>query len=266
MTDDGSQFRSNNEEFNEFARKWGFKRTISSPYHHQGNGKAEAAVKIVKRIFKKADRCNQDRWLALLEWRNTTNSIKSSPAQRLFSRRLRTSIPMKAKKLEPQLQTRIKDERIASKRRSKYHHDKSAKSMPDIEEGEDVFVQLRPDQNSKWSKAKITRRKSGRKFAVEKDGREYVRNRQHIRKFATITFDEPEVEPQAEHPERGGETEEGNQPDDDDDQQRQGGPEDDSSSASESYESAQVRSRSDGKAAEAARVSTRHQRRQTSDT
>ena len=49
--------------FKEFASDWKFQHTTSSPYHSQGNGKAESAVKIVKNIFKTAE----DPWKALLE-------------------------------------------------------------------------------------------------------------------------------------------------------------------------------------------------------
>ncbi|XP_036341752.1 uncharacterized protein LOC118751107 [Rhagoletis pomonella] len=56
--DSGTQF--NSREFLKFARNWGMKVTLSSPHHHQGNGKAESAVKIVKRIFRRADKSGQD--------------------------------------------------------------------------------------------------------------------------------------------------------------------------------------------------------------
>ncbi len=48
VSDNGPQFSST--EFAEFSRKWGFEHTTSSP---QSNGKAENAVKTVKRLFTK---------------------------------------------------------------------------------------------------------------------------------------------------------------------------------------------------------------------
>lgn len=54
---------------------------MSSPHHHQSNGKAENAVKIAKSLMRKAELCGEDPMLALLAWRNTpTNEMKSSPA------------------------------------------------------------------------------------------------------------------------------------------------------------------------------------------
>ena len=59
----------------------------SSPNRAKSNGKAESAVKIVKKLFKKASRADQDPWLALLDYRNTpTTGMDTSPVQRLMSR------------------------------------------------------------------------------------------------------------------------------------------------------------------------------------
>ena len=94
QTDGGPQFMSS--EFQAFAKSWDFQHTVSSPYHSQSNGKAEAAVKIAKRIFKRSS----DPYLALLEWRNTpTVGFAASPCQRLFSRRTRGAVPNSSRNL-----------------------------------------------------------------------------------------------------------------------------------------------------------------------
>ena len=49
-TDNGPQFVS--DEYASFAKELGFRHTTSSPYHSQGNGKAEAAMKIVKSMLR----------------------------------------------------------------------------------------------------------------------------------------------------------------------------------------------------------------------
>ena len=51
VTDNGPQFSS--AEFSVFSRMWGFDHVTSSPKYPQSNGKAENAVKTVKRFFKK---------------------------------------------------------------------------------------------------------------------------------------------------------------------------------------------------------------------
>lgn len=92
VSDNGSQLVSH--EFRRFAEEWEFKHVTSSPHHHTSNGKAESAGKVTKNLFKKALRDGRDPWLALLEYRNTpVETIGSSPAQRLMSRRTKTLMP-----------------------------------------------------------------------------------------------------------------------------------------------------------------------------
>ena len=73
-------------KYKQFASEYGFEHVMSSPYWQQGNGKAEAAVKIIKKMYQK----NKDIHLALLDYRNTPQQGQEhSPAQRLVSRRTR---------------------------------------------------------------------------------------------------------------------------------------------------------------------------------
>ena len=51
------------------CRKYEIQHITSSPYWPKGNGKAEAAVKVVKRILKKSGEHNLHE--ALLTYRNT---------------------------------------------------------------------------------------------------------------------------------------------------------------------------------------------------
>ena len=71
ITDNGPQFRS--KAYEDFANQWEFDHVTSSPYHSQSNGKAEAAVKIAKRLLKKVSKDHTDIHLAVLRlaWRNT---------------------------------------------------------------------------------------------------------------------------------------------------------------------------------------------------
>lgn len=79
ITNNGPQFVSH--EYSRLACEYGFTSTKSSPYHSQGNGKAESAVKIVKNILKKSR--NEDPYLALLAYRNTPqHGYNYSPAKR----------------------------------------------------------------------------------------------------------------------------------------------------------------------------------------
>ena len=90
VSDQGPQFTSG--EFRNFSTSYGIKHTMTSPYYHQANGMAEAAVKQAKRILKVAKTSGRDPHLALLDLRNTPQEgFSTKPAQRLMSRRTKTS-------------------------------------------------------------------------------------------------------------------------------------------------------------------------------
>ena len=82
VTDNGRQFVSS--EFQNFADKWNFVHTTSSPYFPQSNGQAERAVQIAKRILQQ-----EDPFLALLSYRTTATSPTAvSPAELAMGRKL----------------------------------------------------------------------------------------------------------------------------------------------------------------------------------
>ena len=90
-SDSGSQFTS--EEFTHFSQSYGFMHTLSSPYYHQSNGKAERYVGIVKNILTKTLEEGGDVYLALLAYRGTPlSSTKLSPGELMLGRKLRNSM------------------------------------------------------------------------------------------------------------------------------------------------------------------------------
>ena len=100
VTVNGPQYRS--EDFRQFSPDWEFFHVSSSPYHHRSNGKVDSAVKVVKSLLKKARKDNRDLWLAMSDQRNTpTESLGTSPAQRLMSRRTRTVLTTATSLLYP---------------------------------------------------------------------------------------------------------------------------------------------------------------------
>ena len=73
-------------------------------HYAKANGKAESSVKTVKQLFKKAERDGKDPWLVLLDYRNIpTEGLRTSPAQRLMSRRTRTLLPTAVSLLRPEI-------------------------------------------------------------------------------------------------------------------------------------------------------------------
>ena len=90
ISDNGPQFRS---EFKEYCTMNHIKHLTSSPYNHQSNGLAEAAVKAAKRLLHKSDSL-ADFKVRLQAWRNVpTTGHDTSPSERFFGRRQRHGIP-----------------------------------------------------------------------------------------------------------------------------------------------------------------------------
>ena len=139
ITDNGSNYDS--RDFKEFSTSWDFRHVTTSPHHHQANGKAESAVKIIKNIVKKAKKDSSDKWKAILEWRNApTPNSSSSPAQRLMSRRTRSFLPCKDSLYQPELQQRVPNEVLHKRRVAKYYHDLNVKPLPKLCIGQPVTV------------------------------------------------------------------------------------------------------------------------------
>ena len=95
ISDNGPCFST--VSFQEFAAKYGFLHTTSSPRYPLANGEVERAVRTVKGLLKK----NDDPYLALLSYRATPPQTGLSPSELLLGRRLRTQLPVLAKTLAP---------------------------------------------------------------------------------------------------------------------------------------------------------------------
>ena len=107
-----------------FAKQYDIKHTMSSPYYHESNGKAECYVRIVKNLLKKQRSNIND---ALLAYRSAPlcNS-KHSPAELMFNRQMKDNI------LTIPIHFKSEDlERINNSQESKYK---------DLHSGDRVFI------------------------------------------------------------------------------------------------------------------------------
>ncbi|KAJ8387828.1 hypothetical protein AAFF_G00149770 [Aldrovandia affinis] len=180
ITDNGPQFTS---QFTRFASEWEFEHVTSSPRHPKANGKAESAVKIAKNLLRKAAHDGDDPLKAILHWRNTpTENMGSSPAQRLMSRRLKTSIPATNKLLEPVVVVGVTEKPRHRKQLAKSFYDRSARDLPELEVGETVRMKPLPGDNTgRWRVRTCLRRVAPRSYLVDVDGSLYRRNRVDLR-------------------------------------------------------------------------------------
>ena len=125
MSDNGSQYTS--REFKEFAAQWEFEHVTSSPTYPQSNGLAERAVRSAKSIMEKCYRDGTDTYLALLQNRNMPRDTNlPSPAQRLMSRRLRTTLPTVKSLLIPSTQKNVRENLSKKRLQNKKYYDKSS--------------------------------------------------------------------------------------------------------------------------------------------
>ena len=179
----------NSAEFRKFSEDWGFEHITSSPGYPQSNGQSERTVQTVKAMLEKAG----DPYKALLSYRNTPlEEVSLSPSQMLMGRRLRTSIPATEDLLKPQLYDpedvlpKLKERQ----RKQKLQHDRKAKELPPLRDGEVVRVR----EGNKWKPARVTQvLPSPRSYKVETERGEYRRNRRHL--LRTEESQIPEITP-----------------------------------------------------------------------
>ncbi|GBN22426.1 Transposon Ty3-G Gag-Pol polyprotein [Araneus ventricosus] len=152
----------NSHVYIDFAKTWDFEYKFSSPHHHQSNGQAERGVGIVKTIMRKAKEDNKNHFVGLMEYRNTPISgLNLSPAQLMFSRRLRTKLPVTNKLLNSEVVNNVKGLLTKRQQIQKQFHDRSAKSLSKLNPGDNVRM-----KNKTWEPAQV--------ISIDKDLRSYT--------------------------------------------------------------------------------------------
>lgn len=168
---------------NMFAKEWNFKFNFSSPLYSQSNGLAERAVQVCKKMLNKCRDEKRDVNIALMEYSNMPlSTLNVSPAQILFSRMLRTKIPVSEKLLIPKIEPDIKNRLVARQGKNKLYYDKSAKVRKPFSPGENFL--LRNVINKTWEPGKIIKKHvAPRSYVVEtRNGSQLRRNSSFIRK------------------------------------------------------------------------------------
>lgn len=174
-SDGGTQFTS--WEFQEFSKTYGFVHITSSPKYPQSNGEAESAVGVAKKILSKTSDPN----LGLLAYRATPLESGFSPAELLFGRKLRTTLPVIATSLEPQwnpdMLRSVRHRDGILKERSKHNYDKrhGAKELEPLTPGTRVWV---PDLKRYGTVQGLTR--YPRSYQLLTDRRTIRRNRRQL--------------------------------------------------------------------------------------
>ena len=176
MSDNGPQFSS--LEFSEFAKRYNFTHTTSSPHYPASNGQAERAVQTIKHLLRDAD----DPFLALLSYRATPlHWCTRSPAELLMGSRIRTTLPQTSKSLVPQwphLQDfRERNNHFKDKQKADYNRHHRVHNLPPIPDETDVYVHT--NGNCTMGKT-IMRADTPRSYIVHTPSGDIRRNRSHL--------------------------------------------------------------------------------------
>ncbi|KAK9687898.1 Integrase zinc binding domain [Popillia japonica] len=167
-TDNGTNFV--NKAFQDFSRKWFFKHTTSAPNHQQGNGKAEATVKIAKNLIKKVLVLPKDYFREIRE-----PLFQLLKEERLFSRNTRTieTIPTIKRNLLPKPIADVTKHIENQRRLSKGYYDSNTKKYPDLK-----IVQV---DGKIWSKGNIKEKLPDNSYIVKVDENCYRRSEVNVK-------------------------------------------------------------------------------------
>lgn len=178
VTDNGTQFTS--FQFRDFAKKYSFRQTFSSPHYPQSNGEAESAVKIAKRILRQ-----EDVFAALMAYRATPiEATGLSPAEMLMGRKIRTVLPTLTSNLTPDWarrdDIRLKDARYKERAKENYDRHNSTQPLSVLNRGD--LVRVKTDSDKSWALTGTI--KDGdvdrRSYIVQTPKGSYRRNRRHL--------------------------------------------------------------------------------------
>ena len=169
ISDNGPQYSS--AVFSDFAQRYNFIHTTSSPHFPQSNGKAERHVGTVKKTLQKALESKMDPHLAMLALRTTPlGPNQPTPAELLFGRRVQGTLPM----------LRTKDNTIRSTGHTQ-HQSVRGRTLPCLSKGQ--YVRIQDPVTKKWKPGIVVcQRKEPRSYDIQQESGVVVRrNRRHIR-------------------------------------------------------------------------------------
>lgn len=156
-SDNGPQFTA--KSFLGFLNRWGVEQRTSSPTYSQSNGRAEAAVKAMKKLVRgnwnhSAREPNwDDLCQGILIYCNTPRYDGRSPAMTVFGHPVRDTLPThrRAFASEWQVAADVLDKRAAEKREKiESYYNRTAHQLPSLRVRDRVAVQ--DSQTKRWDR------------------------------------------------------------------------------------------------------------------
>ena len=176
-SDSGTQYTS--QEFKDFCRKWQVEHVMSSPHYHQSNSIAELGVKRAKKLLTKCHLDNSDIYIALLESRNIPRENNlGSPAERLQSRKLRSTLPTTKATLKPKIVEKVAENLQQVRDTKRAYYNKTAKDLPELKKGD--IVRIRDGKGHSKIATVKEKAKFPRSYIVQHQEKTYRRNRRDL--------------------------------------------------------------------------------------
>ena len=138
-----------------------------------------------------------DFYLALLNVRNTPQEgYNTSPAQRMMSRSTKTLLPVSTSLLKPHMIQNTMDTILKKQAKQQRYYNRGAKTLEQLHKGDKVKLQPFTLGKEDWVDGQVIKEVRPRSYEVQADGKAYVRNRRHLRKYEQ----NEDLEPPAESP------------------------------------------------------------------
>ena len=186
---------------------WGVTHTrVSSAYYPQSNGRAEVAVKSLKRLIEgntgpRGSINNDDIAKALMQYRNTPHRDGSgSPAELAIGRCIRDTLPLHQHryKINPNWARNLHERELSMNKQNqalKQLYDKGSKCLKPLSVGDEVLSQNM--RTKKWDKSgRIIEVKGFRQYLMKMNGsgRLSLRNRRHLQKLNSMSIKTAEIQ------------------------------------------------------------------------
>ncbi|CAB3991427.1 transposon Tf2-1 poly [Paramuricea clavata] len=150
ICDNGTQFTS--AQFQDLAKRYGFRVVTSSPYYPKGHGFIERQVQTVKKILLKCEESGTDPSLALLSLRSIPLSATlKSPAELLNGRMFKTTLPVKIHPPNDWHETR--DLLLTQQKKQINLYNRDSKEKPNLFQNQ--AVQVQDPLKKTWSPARV---------------------------------------------------------------------------------------------------------------
>ena len=168
----------------EFATRYSFTHTTSSPQFPQANGAAERVVHTIKDLNK-----SDDPYLAILTDRSTPLENGYSPAECLMGRKLRTTIPTTLRTMKPRLpkMSQLQNRKKKKRQQQNFNRWHKATNLKPLSKGDTVWL---PDRKCNGI---VIQNYAPRSYIVQTDEQEIYR--QNYKKLLPLPSVEKTIKP-----------------------------------------------------------------------